>query len=153
RLGRAYALNGEHDAALGLYERHLAAARSEADPLSVLRFSTLLASELVDAGNLDRADELLAEAVRVAAVARDPRDRARLWWSQARAHAARDRSDLALRYGRRALELLDATESISFAAAAYRLRAHIENERGSGAAALALLSAGEELARAGGSGP
>src|SRR5262249_46206660 len=58
RLGRAYALNGEHDAALGLYERHLAAARSEADPLSVLRFSTLLASELVDAGNLDRADEL-----------------------------------------------------------------------------------------------
>ncbi|HEY1366359.1 MAG TPA: helix-turn-helix transcriptional regulator [Gaiellaceae bacterium] len=152
RLGRAYALNGEHDAALGLYERSLAAARSEPDPLSVLRFSTLLANELVDAGNLDRADELLVEAVGVAELARDPHHRARLWWSQSRAHAARDRSDLALRYGRRALEVLDATESIGFAAVAYQLRAHIENERGSGAAALELLSAGEELALAAGGG-
>jgi tetratricopeptide (TPR) repeat protein len=150
RLGRAYAATGEHDVALGLYERHLAAARADSDAISVLRFSTLLANELVDAGNPGRADELLAEAVGVAEQVRDPLDRARLWWSQARLQAAHDRSDLALRYGRKAVELLDATESIGFAALAYQLRAHIENERGSGAAALQLLDAGEELALASG---
>src|SRR5204862_2438559 len=84
RLGRAYALVGEFESAIALYERALAEAQTRKDDLSVLRFSTLLANAVLDSGNISRAEELLGKALALADSARDPLDRARVWWSQSR---------------------------------------------------------------------
>jgi tetratricopeptide (TPR) repeat protein len=150
RLGRAYALIGEYDAAAGLYERQLRIAEDNEDALATLRFATLLANTLIDSGNLGRAEELLGRALSVVDQSRDPLDRARLWWSQSRLHASADRPELAVRYGRMALELLEDTDHLGFAALLYQLLAHVEIDRGEPDAALELLDASEDLVRASG---
>src|SRR5262249_529313 len=150
RLGRAYALIGEYDAAARLYERQLRVAESNEDALATFRVSTLLANTMIDSGNLGRAEELLGRALGVVDPSRDPLGRARLWWSQARLHSAGDRPELAVRYGRMALELLEASEHPDFAALMYQVLAHIENERGQPDTALELLDKGAELVHASG---
>ena len=142
RLGRAYSIVGEFDAAAALFERQLEAAKALGDQLGVLRFSTLLANVALDRGDLTRAEELLGRAIPVAEESRDPLDRARLWWSQSRLHTLENHPELAARYARMALELLDATEHLGFAALAFQLLAHIENDRGNGEEALRLVEQG-----------
>lgn len=142
RLGLAYRLLGEIESSLAVFERALETARTRHDEPGVLRFSTLLANALLNSGNIGRAEELLAEALNVAAQTRDPLDIARLWWSQSRLHIAEGRRDLAARYARKAIDLLDAAEHAGFAAVAYQLLAHIENDRGNGSDALELLDRG-----------
>jgi tetratricopeptide (TPR) repeat protein len=143
RLGRAYSAVGEYDVAVELYERYMNLADNREDALGILRFGTLLANVLTDVGDLLRAEELLGRALSVAEQARDPLDRARLWWTQARVHAGRGQDDIAARYARMALDLLVSAEQVGYAALAYQLMAHLENERGDGAAAAAWLDKGE----------
>jgi tetratricopeptide (TPR) repeat protein len=143
RLGRIYALRGEHERALGVYEKELAEAARLHDQAALMRFATLLANAVLDAGNTGRAKELLGQALAVADQVQDPLDRARLWWSQSRLHDSQGQSDLAAHYARLALSVLEETEQMGFAAVAHLLLAYIENERGDGEAALARLERAE----------
>lgn len=133
---------GETESAIGLYEKWLERAEQRDDALATLRFATLLANTMLDAGNPARAEELLGRAISLAEQVRDPLDVARLWWSQSRLHTFREQPELADRYARRAMSLLESTEHTGFAAVAYQLLAHAANDRGEGEEALKLLEAG-----------
>ncbi|HVP75050.1 MAG TPA: tetratricopeptide repeat protein [Gaiellaceae bacterium] len=143
RLGRIYALRGEHERALGLYEKELVEATKLNDVAALMRFSTLLANAVLDAGNTGRAQELLGQALAVADQVQDPLERARLWWSQSRLHDSQGQPELAAHYARLALSVLEEHEQTGFAAVAHLLLAYIENERGDGEAALACLERAE----------
>lgn len=150
RLGRAYAHLGEYEKSLAVLEHGFDSAREREDDPAALRLATLLANAYLDGGSTARAQEILAIALNLAEKARSPLDQARLWWSQSRLHIREGRPDIAARHARKALDLLDSTEHSSFAAAAYQLLAHIENDRGDGAEALALLEQGLPAVRASG---
>ena len=151
RLGRIYALRGEHERALGIYEKELVEATRLNDQAALMRFSTLLANAVLDTGNTGRAQELLGQALAVADQVRDPLDRARLWWSQSRLHDSQGQPDLAAHYAQLALSVLEEAEQMGFAEVAHLLLAYIENERGDGVAALASLERAELVLATGGS--
>ena len=54
-LGRAYALGGELESAIAVFERALAAARAQGNEMETLRFDVLLANALIDANGFGRA--------------------------------------------------------------------------------------------------
>jgi tetratricopeptide (TPR) repeat protein len=149
RLGRIYAQRGENERALAIFERELDLAEQLDDRAGVMRFATLLANAVLDAGNNGRAQELLARALRVADEVRDPLDRARLWWSQSRLHNSQGQPELAAHYARLALSLFEDTDHLQAAAVGHLLLAYIENERGDGYAALAALEQAEPLVASG----
>ena len=144
-LGRAYAMLGELDSAIHLFETALEAATEDDDTVEVVRFSVLLANALIDSGNYSRAAELLNDVLARTADSADPIVRARLWWSQARLYEAQGDVQTAARYARRALETLEATEHTLYAARAHHLLAHIELDRGKPQEALELLDRGFPL--------
>jgi tetratricopeptide (TPR) repeat protein len=144
-LGRAYALTGELESSIGIFERCLAEARDRRDTLEEIRFLVLLGFALVDAGNFGRAEELLGHALAVAKDIDDPRIRVSLYWSQSRLHAERNESETASHYARRALEALLLTEDSRRTALAYQLLAHIELDRSHPDEALGLLHQGWPL--------
>jgi tetratricopeptide (TPR) repeat protein len=150
RLGRAYLQLAEYEKAIATLEGGLDEARSEGDEPDVLRLSTLLANAMLDSGNAGRAEELLAQALRLAERASDPIDLARVWWSQSRVHIQQSRPDLAAAYVRKTIGLLEASEHSAFAAAAFQLLARIENDRGNGREALDLVERGQDAAAASG---
>jgi tetratricopeptide (TPR) repeat protein len=144
-LGRAYAMIGEYEAAIGVFERCFEAAEGRADSLAVIQFGTLLGNALIDSGNLPRAEELLGRVLAVGKDFSSPSVRAHLYWSQSRLHAERNNPETAARYARRALEVLCATEDTYRTARAYQLLAHIELDRGNPEEALFLLGQGWPL--------
>jgi transcriptional regulator with XRE-family HTH domain/lipopolysaccharide biosynthesis regulator YciM len=144
-LGRAYAIAGETDRAIALFERCLAAAESAGDTVERLRFSVLLANALVDAEQLPRAEELLAAVLDRSAELDDPLSRARVYWSQSRLHSARGNTETAERHARNALAILEVTEHDHQTARAHQLLAHIQLDRDRPEEALALLRKGLEL--------
>jgi tetratricopeptide (TPR) repeat protein len=138
-LGRAYAMVGELESSIAIFERALAEARERSDVMETLRFSVLLSNALIDAGNFGRASELLGESLAATADMHDPILQARLWWSQSRLHKKQGDSETAARYARRAVETLDLTEHATYAARAHQMLAHIELDRGNADEALELL--------------
>jgi tetratricopeptide (TPR) repeat protein len=144
-LGRAYAMVGELESAIAVFERARDRARERTEPIETLRFSVLLANALMDATNFGRAAELLGDAIVAVDNSRDPILRARLWWSQSRLHAMQDDPETAARYARRALETLELTEHAIYAARAHQLLAHIELNRSHPQEALDLLETGYPL--------
>jgi tetratricopeptide (TPR) repeat protein len=136
-LGKALALLARFDEARAVFDQGLAAAREAHDRLAELRFAVLLANLLIDRGNLEGAEELLSTIIDDARKTRDPLAVANLYWSQARLHLSQHRPDLAARYARLAHATLEATEHTVNAARALGLLAHIENDRGNHADALA----------------
>ncbi|MEX2646162.1 MAG: helix-turn-helix domain-containing protein [Gaiellaceae bacterium] len=112
-LGRAYAYVGRVDKAIALYDRCLEETR-ENEPENVaalVRYATALSYALTDAGQLDRAQEVLSEVVDDAAGAlADPGAQVKLYWSLARLAGLRGEHTSSLDYARRALALIDATE-------------------------------------------
>ena len=144
-LGRAYAMVGEHEAAIGVFERCYDAAERRADSLVVIQFGTLLGNALIDSGNLPRAEELLGRVLALAKDFNSPSVRSHLYWSQSRLHAERNNPEAAARYARRALEVLCLTEDTYRTARAYQLLAHIELDRGNPEEALFLLGQGWPL--------
>jgi tetratricopeptide (TPR) repeat protein len=149
-LGRAYASVGELEAAIALYERALWAAEERDDLLDSVRFRVLLSCALSDSGQFGRAEELLASALSHADELADPQARVRIYWAQCRLHILEGRPDLAERYGRKVIELMELTEDSFHLARAYRLMAHVELDRERPAEALELLErAGAILGEAG----
>jgi tetratricopeptide (TPR) repeat protein len=144
-LGRAYAMVGELESAIAVFERCWEAAEEREDSLLSLQFSVLLAHALIDAGNLGRADELLGRAIAAGKDSQSPSVRAQLYWSQSRLHEEKNDPETAARYARRALELLLLTEDTYRTARAHQLLAYIELSRGNAANALDLLEQGWPL--------
>jgi tetratricopeptide (TPR) repeat protein len=144
-LGRAYALAGELESAIAVFERALDAAKARDDQMEWLRFAVLLANALIDANRFGRAAELLGDAIAATAGSQDPLVLARLWWSQSRLHERQNDTDTAARYARRALAALELTEHTTYTARAHQLLAHIELNRGHAAEAMELLETGYPL--------
>jgi tetratricopeptide (TPR) repeat protein len=144
-LGRAYAMVGELESAIGVFQGALDEADAREDDIETMRFAVLLASALIDSGNLGRAEELLGRALALGDKSQDPLDRARLYWSQSRLHAERNDQDTAADYARRALEILLLTEDTYRTARGHQLLAHIELDRGNADEALILLERGWPL--------
>ncbi len=154
-LGRAYSVLGELESAIGLFERWLADAEARDDLLEVLRFSVFLANALIDSGNGRRAEELLGQTLARSEGIGDPLVQARLYWSQSRLHTFEERPELASRYARKALEIVELNENTAYVARAEQLLAHVVLERGEPEEALErtrraldLLGTGNPLERA-----
>lgn len=144
-LGRAYAAQGELERAIALFEKALEKARRAEAPIEELRFAVLLANCHIDSGNYGEAEQTLASLINLAGSVRDPLVEARVFWSQSRLHVLRGESQLAARYARRALAILERTENDTYVAMAYHLLAYAEIEAGNGAEALELLERGRAL--------
>jgi tetratricopeptide (TPR) repeat protein len=141
-LGKALALLARFDESRLAFDQGLATAREAHDRLAELRFAVLLANLLIDRGNPERAEELLSTIIDDARKTQDPVAVSNLYWSQARLHLSQRRHDLAARYARMAHAVLDVTEHTVNAARALTLLAHIENDRGNHADALAFADEG-----------
>jgi tetratricopeptide (TPR) repeat protein len=144
-LGRAYAISGAMESSVALLERAVAEAREAQASVEELRFSVLLANALIDIGAFGRAETALASVIRIAEGIGDPVTTARVFWSQSRLHTMRREPELAGRYARRALEILERTENDSYVGMAYHLLAYSEIEAGEFGDALGLLARGREL--------
>ena len=144
-LGRCYASTGSLDTAIALFRDAVEEARAATASIEELRFGVLLANALIDAGELGAAQTALAGVMRIAEEMGDPVAVARIYWSQSRLHGERHEPQLANRYARRALEILERTENDSYVAMGYHLLAHTEAEQGHGEEALKLLARGREL--------
>jgi tetratricopeptide (TPR) repeat protein len=149
-LGKALALLARFDESRAAFDRGLATAREAQDQPVELRFAVLLANLLIDRGDPEGAEELLSTILDDARKTRDPVALSNLYWSQARLHLSQRRPDLAARYARMAHATLEATEHTVFAARALTLLAHIENDRGNHADALALADEGAPVLAAAG---
>jgi tetratricopeptide (TPR) repeat protein len=144
-LGRAYARSGAREAAVALFERALAEAREAKAAVEELRFAILLANALIDHGTFADAERSLADLIHLAEELHDPLASARVYWSQSRLHSVRGEAQLAARYARRALDILERTENTAYVGMAYHLLAFAEIEAGHGEAALQLLGRGRRL--------
>ena len=144
-LGRAYAMVGELESSIAVFERSLAAAERRGDELERIRFQLLLGEALIDSGNFGRAEEMLAGALAIGKDSLNPNVRITIYWAQSRLHAERNDSETAARYARRALEILRVTEDTYRTGRAHQLLAHIELDRGRAEEALAILEEGWPL--------
>jgi tetratricopeptide (TPR) repeat protein len=144
-LGRAHARLGARESAIALFEAALAEARAAQAPVEELRFAMLLANALIDAGTFAAAERSLASLIQLAEQLHDPIASARVYWSQSRLHSIRGEPQLAARYARRALDILERTENTAYVGMAYHLLAYAEIDAGHGEAALELLERGREL--------
>jgi tetratricopeptide (TPR) repeat protein len=144
-LGRAYAAQGELARAIALFSQALGQAKENEAPIEELRFAVLLANCHIDRGAFGDAEQTLAGLINLAGAVRDPLVEARVFWSQSRLHAMRGESQLAARYARRALAILERTENDAYVAMAYHLLAYAEIEAGNGHEALELLERGRAL--------
>jgi tetratricopeptide (TPR) repeat protein len=140
-LGKAYAMLGDFENAIAVHERLAERARAQGDAVAEGWFAVALANILIDRGNLTRAEELLAKVIHDVQ-ADDPEALARLYWSQSRLHVAQGAWELASRYAKRTVAILEASENSHNAARAHHLLAYIEIERGNAGDALDLLRRG-----------
>ena len=147
-LGRAYAMVGEPESSIAVFERALAAADENGDLLERIRFQLLLGDALIDSGNFGRAEETLGDALALGIGSINPSVRINLYWTQSRLHAERNDSETAARYARRALEALRITEDTYRTGRAHQLLAHIELDRGHAEEALGILAKGWPLLEA-----
>ena len=142
-LGRAYAIKGAIESAIALLERALDEA--EDVPVERLRFAVLLANALIDADAYGRAEKALAAVIRQADELGEPVTSARVFWSQSRLHSMRSEHQLAARYARRALDILERTENDAYVGMAYQLLAVTEIENANYDEALRAIERGRAL--------
>jgi tetratricopeptide (TPR) repeat protein len=131
-LGRALAASGETQRAVDLFERSLEDVSRETpeDFTAQVRFTTYLSYALTDLGDLERAEDVLQEAIAKAEEATDAYSRVRLYWSVARLNDVQGRSAAALTYIRRAIALLDVTDDTLHLARAHLLAGSIMLSQG-----------------------
>src|SRR5829696_5773633 len=125
-LGRSFAIVGELESAIGVFERYRESAARQGNSFQTIQFSVLLAHAL--GSGLE-----------------SPSVRAQLYWSQSRLHAERGDPVTAARFARSALEILRLTEDTYRTACAHQLLAHLELDRGNAQDALDLLEEGWPL--------
>ena len=135
-------MTGALETAVALFARALAEASEAQAPVEELRFSVLLANALIDAGDFGGAERALADVIRIAEASPTRSHAARVYWSQSRLHCMRGEPQLAGRYARRALDILERTENDAYVGMAYHLLAYAEIESGNGEEALQLLGRG-----------
>jgi len=150
RLGRAYALTGRFEEALALFNRYLGEAKERRDPLDTIRFSVLLANTQIDRCDYGEAEKVLSEILDQAKEAADPAARAGVYWAQSRLHSSQNELELASRYGRMALAILEQSEHTVYVANALLLLATLENDQRNSADALELVDQAEPVVRAAG---
>jgi tetratricopeptide (TPR) repeat protein len=111
-LGRAYSAVGRPGDAVQLFEDALHELEEVApdDDAAYVRFMTYLSYALSDAGDLPRAREIVATALRRTQGVTDTYTRVRLYWSYARIALTEQRPRVALEHLRRAVTLLETTE-------------------------------------------
>ena len=146
-LARAYAAVGATDRAVELLEECLAQIERD-DPDNTgayVRFAGYLSAALTDSGELERAGNVLQEALARAEQDLDPYTRIRLYWSVARLAESEGRSTRALEYARRAIALLEATEDTTHLARAHLLCAWIMDHEERPDEAVPHLGAAERL--------
>jgi len=147
-LGAAYSALGRSEDEIALYHRCLDELEKLPDGTTAqTRYRILLSYALSDAGSLDEAERVLQAALEETARDEDPYMRVRVYWSMARLAEMEGRSPAALRYARRALTLLEATEDHLHRARAHLLAAWIMNSIGNGAGAEEQLDLAETLFR------
>ena len=144
-LGRAYASRGRLESAIALFEQAAAQALEADAPVARMRFTVVLANALIDAHQLTRAGSALADVIRISEELGDPVATARLFWSQSRLYGMRGDHELAARYARKALAILERTENETYVGMAYHLLAFSEIEGGNFVDALPLLERGRAL--------
>ena len=149
-LGRAFAMTGEYERAVAIFERRYQEAEQRGDLIQVVRFAVLLANALADRGSFGRAEELLGRALARAGENGDPLTNARLWWTQSRLHALQRDSGLAEKYARLALDTLLLTEHTRYVARARLVLAHIYLDEGRAEDALELLEPARRVLESGG---
>lgn len=138
-LGRTYCLQGQLGEAFAVFERFLERARERRDRFETSRFGLLLANAYLDSGNVTAAEQTLGDALAGAEEILDPAARASLYWSQSRQYRAEAKPELAAEYAQLAVATLRSSEHATAAARAMLLQAQLENDRGDGRKALALL--------------
>jgi tetratricopeptide (TPR) repeat protein len=144
-LGRAYALVGELETCVAIFERALAAYERMGDRIQAIRFACLLGYALADSGDFARAEEVVGKALAEGRESFDPYMRARVYWSKAKLRIEQGDADGASRYAYQALAALELTEDLHYTGLAHQLVAHIELERGHAEEALAHLEEGWPL--------
>jgi tetratricopeptide (TPR) repeat protein len=146
-LGQSYAALGAPERAVRIFEDCLARVRSEqSEDVAVgIRYATFLSYALTDAGEFERAADVVREALSHADDQTDPYTRVRLYWSLARLNVLNGRAAEALDYIRSAIALLKATDDTVTLARAYLLAAGAELRRGSGSEVADNLELAERL--------
>lgn len=146
-LGRAYAMLGDLDRAVELFERCLAAVERE-EPENMparVRYATYLSYALSDAGEIERAQEVLSEIVDVSEELADAGMRVKLYWSLARLAGMRGQHAVSLEHARRAIALVEATEDTVQLGRAHLLCGGLLVRQGKGEEALRQLATAEPL--------
>jgi tetratricopeptide (TPR) repeat protein len=131
-LGQSYSALGAADRAARLLEQCLAEV-TEAAPEDVtlqVQYATYLSYALSDAGEYERATEVIRDALQRAGDSADGYTRVRLYWSFARVAAIEGRASDALTHIRRAIALLEVTDDTLQLARGYLLSAGIESTEG-----------------------
>lgn len=146
-LGRAYAALGTPERAVRLFAESLERIEQEApeDIVARTRFATLLSYALADAGELDRAAHVVQEALEAASEIGDSYTLIRLYWSLARLSSMQGRQSAALRYARRAVALLEASDDTLHLGRAHILCGSILTIKGEHSRAAKHLARAEEL--------
>jgi transcriptional regulator with XRE-family HTH domain len=131
-LAQSYAALGAPDRAARLLEQCLeeVTAATPDDVALLIRYATFLSYALTDAGDYDRANEVIHDALNRAGDSGDAYTRVRLYWSHARVAAIEGRSGEALTQIRKAIALLEATDDTLTLARGYLLSAGIDSEQG-----------------------
>lgn len=111
-LGRAYAMRGDPKKAIELFERCLGEVeREEPENMAArVRYATYLSYALSDAGEIDRAQDVLSDILGESDELGDAGMQVKLYWSLARLAYMRGQHAASLDYARRALALVEATE-------------------------------------------
>jgi tetratricopeptide (TPR) repeat protein len=145
-LGRAYAMLGDLNGSIQVFDRCLADAQRRQDRVEASRFGVLLGNALIDAADFERAATLVAQTLDIVEELSDPILLARLYWLESRLHAEQDDSERAAKYARKALAIIEMTEDRAYAARAHQLLAHIELDNDRPEEAFTILEQGQELA-------
>ena len=144
-LARAHTARGEHAHAVGVLRQALDLAADRRDEPAEARIRILLASALVESGDLPAARELLGRSTAEAADLADPFRQARHYWSQSRLRSVEQDAESSARYARLALASVELVDNVEYAARAHRLLAYIELEGGNADAALEQYGRAAEL--------
>jgi tetratricopeptide (TPR) repeat protein len=146
-LGQSYSALGAPDRAVRLFDKAIADLReaSPENPTTVIWFATLLSYALSDAGEYERARDVVIGALADAGDTTDHYTRVRLYWSMARLAGMEGRSTEALEYIRHAIALLKATDDDLRLARAYLLSAGIEATEGDASSAKTHLRNAKQL--------